>query len=97
MSEAVIGITPGAGKNIRNQELPIRQPDGTVLTVEQQNVTRTADDGTILDTMSWIETSREKYMRLIAEDIQVNLQTLVGLMGGPFDGPSDPPTAPLGE
>lgn len=97
MAEGFVRVAlDSTGKYIRNIELLVKQPDGTYLLVEQQAVTRTADDGTILDTMGWVETSREGYMRRIAEATLEAEQAIVALLGGPFAAPV-PPTVSLGE
>jgi len=99
MAEGYVRVAvDSTGKYIRNQELLIKQADGTYLLVEQQVVTRAADDGTILDTLEWVETARELYMRRLAEDSLTALQTLASLLGAPsFSGPPDPLTIIPGE
>ena len=89
------------GKRMRNISNILFQtgPEdtGTNQTVYQEVVTRAADDGTILDTMGWVETARDKYMRRLSEDTLNNLQSLVSLLGGPLAIPETFPTVPLGE
>jgi len=81
---------------MRTEELSVVQPTGSPLTVEQEVVTRAADDGTILDTLRFVESERDRLLRGIAEQQLDALQQLVALLGGPFD-PYEFPTITLGE
>lgn len=95
MAEGYVRVAPDStGKYIRNIELLVKQPDGTYLTVEQQVVTRAADDGTILDTLGLVENVHDQLMRKLAEDTLIKLQEVSDLLLNALDTPT---TATQGE
>lgn len=85
----------GSGKDLRNRNVTVQQTDGTFLTVQQEVVTRAADDGTILDTLGWVENNYQRAMRGYMESL-LDVMQAIAAQGGilPIN---DPPTVIPGE
>ena len=91
MGETYTQVAPdSSGDKIRNIQNTIRTTDGSTNDVSQQVITRAADDGTILDTIAFVETERDKYMRRLAEDTLVALNRLNDLLSVITTGRTSP-------